>query len=79
MTDFVTNFLTTLHSTITAPSAKLKIDLLFKSYTIYKNVPPRFPSTFLPFGSHKCMVPKLFDNWFAAGTQNCNTGYQVLF
>ena len=38
MTDFVTNFVTTHHSIITAPSAKLKIDLLFKNNIIYKNV-----------------------------------------
>ena len=47
MTDFVTNFVTTHHSTITAPSAKLKIDLLFKNNIIYKNVTnfitPPFP------------------------------------
>ena len=73
MTYFVTNFVTTLHSTITAPSAKLKIDLLFKSHIISKSVTnfiTPLSSTFLPFVSHKCKVPKLFDNWFAAGTQN---------
>ena len=82
MIDFVTNFVITLYSTITAPSAKLKIDLLFKSNITCKNVPPPLfpqPSFHLEVINDKCMVPKLLDNWFAAGTQNCNTGYQVLF